>query len=461
MNDLFDIVLQSLRDSFPKLNWKMGSVLRTLLVEPLITVSDSVKKYTKQYESSLNLESIVNSPAGKESELNRWMDILGIADAEQVPASGTVAVILSDNINLTVVEGARFTWNDEVTLFATEQSNWGPGAKSYRQLSSNRYVAEIPVNTTEGSAISLNSGAPVNWENAPDEVVDMYVQSPISGGHSNGVQDKAAAIRSLLASPTACGEDSIRASLIRQFGSRLCDVKLSRQNVGVAPTVSMYIKQSAMPADYSYSITPEVVRDDPKKLRLRFRINTSGVTAVHTIYTQSGVPLNISLNPQLSSGNFGDSGSYAVYDAEYLDPALFSFTVKVTKFQDAVDAVDWLNSTQCSLPFRMTAKLPAYVDVRLQINTNGVPIPAEAKNAICEFINGTVLDASITDNDIKALLSEFGIAVTGSVLFVGVISLGDRSTSATSTGILSVQNRLLVNDVPVALYCSASNITSY
>lgn len=460
MDNIFDVVLQGMRDSFPKLNWKLGSVIRTLLVEPLKVVNSQVEKYTKQYEDSLNLEALVNSPAGKDTELNLWMARLGIAEAEPTPATGTVAIILTNNINMTVVEGARFTWNDEITLYATRRTDWGPVNRSYKQLSADAYLAEIEVTTLPGAAISLNSGSPVNWDNAPEEVSDIYIHSPVSGGHSNGPQDKAAAIRALLAAPTACGEDSIRAAILRQYGNRLCDAAIGPRIVDRLSTVSLYLKQSSMPVVGSYRIVPTVVKSTTED-KLRFKVDTEGVIEVLGAYTNSGIPVSWELKNSLSVGTLGDSGSYRVYEASYTNPTAFEYSVEVKKYADATAAVGWLNSTQWGLPFKVVTKLPAFADISLQINTGGVPLSANAKNAICEYINGSRLNDTISDNEIKSILTTFGYSVTGTIIFVGKIQYGDKTTSATSAGSLSLMGRLLINDVPVAMYCNANNITSY
>lgn len=460
MNNIFDVVLQGMRDSFPKLNWKLGSVIRTLLVDPITVISEHVEQYTKRYEDSFNLESLLNSPAGKDAELDRWMARLGIAEAEPTPATGTVAILLTENISMTVVEGARFTWNDEIDLYASRRTDWGPSARAYKQLTSGVYLAEVEVTTLPGASISLDSGSPVNWENAPEEVADIYIHSPVSGGHSNGVQDKAAALRAFLAAPTACGEDAMRASVLRQFGNRLCDAALGPRIIDKRSTVSLYLKQSAAPSVLSYDAIPEVVKTEDGNI-LRFKVDTEGVIEVIGATTNSGIPVAWELNSALSSGTLGDSGSYRIYDAPYTNQSTLGYSIEVKKYIDAADAASWLNSTQRGLPFNIISKLPAFANVSLQINTGGMPLSTAAKNAICEYINGSKLNATISDNEIKSILTTFGYVVTGTIIYVGALRCGDRATSATSSGSLSLVGRLLVNDIPVAMYCNANNITSY
>ena len=454
MDNLFDVIMQGMRDSFPKLNWKLGSVIRSLLVEPLTGISKQIAEYSNKLEQSLDLENIVNHPAGKDTELNIWMDRLGIPEIDPVPATGTVMLVLNEPIDLTIVEGARFTWGDEITLYSTKRTDWD--ISSYRAVSSNRYMAEIEVTTQTGSAVSLSSGDPLNWENAPDAVVDIYVQSPITGGHSGSYRDKANAIRSLLSSPTAGGEDSIRASVLRQFGNKICDVQLgSRKFSGAVSEVPIFVKQSAAPSLIDIQITPEV-----KDNKFTFTVDTSGIVEFLGIYTHTGMAIKLTPVPTKDRGELGESGSYRVFTADAINYP-FTYIARGWKYADATDAVAWLNSTQMGLPFRMASKLPAYVSLDLQIPTGSSTMPLEAKNAICEYINNSGLNTAIHDSEISQVLADYRITVTGTILYIAYLKYRGISTTLSQLGGVSMTGNLLLNDTPAAMYSYVTNIKSY
>ena len=61
-SSLFDALLQSMRDRFPKLSWKLGSVIRTLLLEPLVSISDEITKYSDKLANISNIKAFLDDP---------------------------------------------------------------------------------------------------------------------------------------------------------------------------------------------------------------------------------------------------------------------------------------------------------------------------------------------------------------------------------------------------------------
>lgn len=452
MSELFDVILQGMRDSFPKLNWKLGSVIRSLLVAPLTKISDQLSEHMAEVTSSLDLESLVNSPTGHDAELDAWMSRLGIALPDPVPSTGSVAVILNSPISLTIPEGAAFTWEDDVTVYAVNRTDWTES--NYKKLAPGVYMAEVPVSTRGGSAVSIGSNEPINWSNAPDEVTDVYVLSPVSGGHTNNAQDKAELIRAALAAPSMFGEEAIRSAVIRRWGNIIADVKLGQRSdiSATGSVVPIFIKQAALPAEQETRAASVIYGADT----VQFRINTSGVVEILGVWTSNGVEIQTT---QEQVGELGTPGSYCVFTAAR-PPVDLVYYVRTIKYTDAVSVVEWLNSTQNGLPFKMYAKLPVLCSVYLNINTGGETVTTEAKAALCSYINQAPLDATLSDTDIKAILTSYGYSVNSAILYVGFLHTpeGARPSMAQTGSFVCTGQH---TNAPAALYCSVEHIATY
>jgi hypothetical protein len=261
---MFDVLFQCVKDRFPKLNWKLGSVIRSLLIDPLEKIGSEVDAYSTKLKQNSELQRIIDDPIGKNDELDYWMYQLGLQLPATKSARGEVTLCLSStDVDFTVPVGAAFTWNDG-TLLRAEKAVQVNGKTVDKD---NRTIA-VPVISAADIAVDIQEGASVVWDAAPDSVVDMYVSSAITGGlTSDSENSKAALIRATLVQPSVCGADAILSAMIRKFGTTIVDVKLgpiSKLSAGLASEVSLYIKQRDLPRmrdnKYTFDAVEEAIK---------------------------------------------------------------------------------------------------------------------------------------------------------------------------------------------------------
>lgn len=452
MDNLFDVILQGIKDSFPKLNWKLGSVIRTLLVDPLTEIGEEVSSYVDAATENLDIEAVVNDPVGKDEALDMWMTRLGIAIPEATPSSGTLAILRSDNEKMTIPAGMSFGWGDDIIVYASERTEWNP--TDYKQIAEGVYLAEIGVTTDVGSAISIGANEPMNWTNAPDAVTDVYVSSPICGGHDNSAQEKADLIRATLTSPGTFGAESIKSALVRKYGNVIADASLGyRTTVKGINQVPVFIKQSAEPAKLDREVTPVLSSSGD----LVLKVDTSAVVRILGVWTANGV--EVTPKTTIQAGELGSTGSFCTITLD--NPGiLLKYRVSLVQYSEAKAAIDWLNGTQTCLPFQMAAKLPVYCSIHLNLNVGGEDISSAAKADICGYINQSKLGGTLSSANIQTILSSYNYTLRAPVTFVGTVTT-ESGTTDSSTQVGSFVYTGQFNTAPVAMYCSVENIVTY
>lgn len=380
MSSMFDVLLQTVKDRFPKLNWKLGSVIRSLLLDPMERIGRDVDTYVAKATLASDISELLRHPTGRGEELDHWLAQMNITMPEPKDREGTVAVVCDGSTSITVPEGSAFSWNNGVILLAKASVT---GTKDTMvKLDTGLYLLEVPVVAYGDSSVTLSKGSSVVWSSAPDTVVDMYVLVPVAGGLSpSSDQAKAAIISSALSQPLACGEEAILSSLVRRFGHCIVDVK---SDTGIRYPETGYV-------------TPLYIKCDD------------------------------SSNESILAG---------------------------------VSA--WLNSSQAGSPFSFRLTSPIKVSVKLQIDTNGSEdIPAAALGDICDYINGSKFNASLSDTDIKQILGTYGYTVERPILYTATMDTGTGVYAVSQTGGLYISPSLASEVKPVAMYCSFDNIKTY
>ena len=448
MSGMFDILFQHIKDRFPQLSWKLGSVVRTLLIDPLTEIGTEVDAYTDSLKSSLDLHKLLDSPAGRDAELDVWMNRLRLSLPEPRQAAGSVALICdSADQSFTVAAGTTFRWPGGVSLRSTQRVD--VSSETLTQLGPYVYRIVIPVAADSDARASIGAGTAVVWDEAPATVTDMYVYSAVTGGQTSAsAQAKAAMIKSALEQPTVCGASSILASLVRKFGPTIVDVALtSRVENGGNVSVPLYIKQSTPPSKVDFDNVPATYNGDSYIVR----IPAACICTLDKVLDASGNP-TIPTKVAVSS------------DAEYIEigvPAGGDYHVQCTAFESANAAAEWLNSVQCGSPFRMQARTPALADIGIQLNIGTSDLSANARAAICDFINGSVLGATISDEDLRKILSEYGYSLNGASVYTAQIRGVGLDTSVTRTGSLTLSAHTELGSIPTAAYCTYTNIEAF
>lgn len=253
MSTIFNTLFNTIKAELPNLNWKLGSVIRTLVVDPLVHISDTLDKLTTDQSRYNELDVALNDPSNHEDVLDMWLAKLNlnVLNEYAAPASGIVRIVRNNADPMTIEAGTSFQWGSSVTLLADSTTIWsinGPGNKYDTAAAGSVYIADIPVTSGTNSSLTLASGSPINWPTADDGVVEVYLATSITGGGLLSADKKASIIRAFLANPTVCGSNGVKASLLRKFPQELVDAQVGyRQVTDCAASVPVYIKQTNYP----------------------------------------------------------------------------------------------------------------------------------------------------------------------------------------------------------------------
>lgn len=465
-DSLRTVILQELKARFPAMTWKLGSLVRTLIVEPLASLGDTVSNYIQEAENSLDVTTICNSPAQYPKAIDTWMNRLGIESPEIKTSSGVVAILSETGEDMVVAAGTMFTWGDDLAFQVVGNIEFN-ASHPYTKLNEGAYLAEVPVVSTGETGASLSAGAPLNWEGAPAHVYDIYTASPITGGRTSlSYQAKATLILNALSVKSFVGEEGISNALQREFPNEVVNAKAGNKDAKKLNVVPLYIKPSFPPSTITLqAVTHYRGGEEPSSMS-----SDSSETPENTVevsFSGTGIISVDKVLDELNSectvvstevqGNIGDSDSTVTLTLSGVEVAR-SLTIYCTGFSILRDCAYWLNAENQGLPFRYIVKVPAVAIVSLFISGTET-LPLSVRTEIQSYIDYKPLDASVTDGEISAILQRSNITTTGANLYSAYIINNINSNAVmTSVGVMSPAGNPWVNGRPVAMYSYVDKI---
>ena len=445
-NSLRSIIIQELRARFPDIDWKLGSLVRELVVEPLAKLGDILDSHIKKAESVMDLEGIQNYPAEHKEEIDTWMTRLGLHGFEAKESTGAIAIVSETGEPMTVLAGTVFSWgDDEISLVADTTKLWGGNGEPYNKQGEGVYVAEINVTGLSEQGGSLSSGIPINWVGAPKHVYDIYTKTAITGGRpEQSYQEKADMIVNALSIKSFVGEECISNALQRKFPGEVVDaVVLADKRTRNIGEVTLCVKPFNPP--YTTS-APDIIKTD-KDGRTYVRVVANSVAKIIDVHDSHNIPCPIVEVRRVEDGNNAVLYAY-ISGARDGDKAIVYY-----EGMPIIDTCNkWLQQSVQGLPFIYNVVAPQVVVLSLHIPTNDT-ISVAAKTAIQSYINAKPLDATVADNEIIALLRDYGITVTGNIIYSTAVDNNTKTQAVSATmGGVSATGDLWSDGRAVALY---------
>lgn len=426
------VIIQELRTRFPAVSWKLGSLAREMIVEPLAKLGDLLDSYIQVAESRLDIESMCKNPTGNKDSIDMWMAKLGLSDIEGRQSKGSIIIMSETGEDMTVLQGTVFTWGDDsISLVADETTTWGTKGKSYIKYGEGAYAAEFSVATIDSNGCSVSQGASLNWEGAPNHVYDIYTSSAITGGRAErSYQEKATLILDTLSTKSLSGEECIAGALRRQFPGEVADVVVL-PNTGTTSigTVNICVKPINPPAGIVLDAT---VHEDANGSYII--LGTTGITGIGTVVDKYGSICPID-KYELQEGGYKVSIS-GVRPGD-------TVSAHCQGFQVIQSCSDWINDFVHGLPFKYNVLTPKVDVISIHIPTTD-NINTEAKVALQSYINSKPLDSGITDSEVAAILSDYGVSVTGGIIY-NTSTINDAGSVSTVTTMGSTNGGLSTN----------------
>lgn len=426
------VIIQEMRARFPALTWKLGSLVRELVVEPLARLGDLLDTYIQEAESRLDIEAMCKNPLEHKDSIDMWMTKLGLTDTEGRQSRGSVIIMSETGENMSILQGTVFTWGDDnISLVADESSTWGSDGRPYIKYGEGSYAAEINVTTTDNNGCAVSPGVALNWVGAPNHVYDIYTGSVITGGRTErSYQEKATLILDALSTKSMSGEACISSALRRQFPDEVADVAVL-QNTGAAKlgSVNICVKPLNPPEDVMLDTIVCGGVNDTYVI-----INATGIMWVRDVTDKYNTPCPIE-----KSEMQGDNYRLTINGVSPGD----TVRVRCQGFSVIKRCSDWINDFVHGLPFKYNIITPKVDVISLHIPTTGV-INTEARVALQAYINSKPLDSNITDSEVSSVLRDYGVTVTGGVIY-NSSTINDAGSVSTVTTMGSTSGGLSTN----------------
>lgn len=452
-DSLRSVILQEIKAKFPSIDWKLGSVVRELVVEPLAKLGDILDSYVNKAKTSLDVSSICNQPERYEEELDSWLDRLNIVPVQAAQSTGTVRIMRTEPEDLTIVAGTLFTWDDSVGLYAEDTYNVtrypNPTLTNnivYKSYDDVVFSVDIPVTCSEYSNASLGSGAPLNWQGAPTDVYDIYVGSAVSGGSGSvGASEKARLIADALTPDALTGEACIRKTLRRNFPNLVKDVVTGSKDINKPYAVSLYIKP--VNGLREFDIQADFIGGKAK-------ISGCGVYSILGIYdrnnkAQSGVAVKY-------PDNLGETGSFIDLSFRSELPT-DKYTVRVFGFPEYPELSEWLYSESKNTPFSFVLKTPAVALIRMNMRVFGDD-NAGAKAAIADAVNDLSINAGMSDTAVEQIANQYNVSLVNTVAYSAEVYDKDRNFVHTSFKSVSPETLRYSVSSPIVAYSQTNLI---
>lgn len=443
MADLYDTVLQTIKDRCPGINWKLGGLLRELIVEPINAMQQAVSTHVANALADLDIDNALKNPAANEKTLDVWMKRLRLSPPETATASGKVTILVdSDTTELVVPQRSTFNCGD-VVLVVDRGYSFSPAQLT--KISAECYSCTVGVSCSSGTNVNVAEGQPVTWSAAPADVLDMYVSSAITGGSiALTAQAKANMISDALTLGSLSGEAAISAALSRAFPNKIINAISGGYDSRKPDKMPLYLKVKQLPktAEESYSTSLEEAVE-------YVDIPADGLVSVISVIDSTGSELNF---------NTYDNGD--TVRVELIDSSDVSREVKVcsSRFQEYSEVSAWLNAAQRVIPYRFDCKVPAVAKLKLYINVGGADIDLTTKAKIQEYICDKPLNSELVDSEIVAILNSARYTVNGAILYSANITTKEYSNVWSSSGSIALSGQLNLGGAPVAMYTTAADI---
>ena len=447
---LRNILQQEIRDKFPGLDWRLGSVFRELVVEPLCKLADKLDSSIASATASLDVKTICENPLEYEEELDSWLSRLGLTINKNPKSTGMVRIICSSGDRIKIPRNTAFTWNGEIAVYVSEDlaisSVADPNRLStdiaFNSYNGLMYSADIPVSSSDTYGGTLDVDTPLNWVGAPAQVHDIYISSAVSGGRTMiTAADKANILMSSFTQDGMSGTAGIKKCLIRNFPNVVQDAKTGKFVKGEG--VNIYIKPTKQPAEFEVSALTDTNGVTT--------ISGCGIYRVVSVYSVSdGKYLDYSYTYE---GSVGSSSSSIKIETDKTREAI---NIKVLGFGEYSAIKSWLDGEGVGSPFSFNLAVPAVGSVKLSSTVSGT-VPAAARTEISEYITALPIDSTVSGSDISKILSKYGVFLTRSPVFsISVLHRGITRVY-TDNGISGGLLGMLDGD-PLALYANENSI---
>ena len=346
---------------------------------------------------------------------------------------------------ISVPKNTEFRWGDSIALFTTEDAT--VSADSAIRVGRRTLGLIIPVSTIEPSDITLSAGSKLNWSDAPSQIIDIYVSSPVSGGSTYlDASTKASLISAKLSGLSFIGSEGLTALVVSRFMPSVVSAHIVKDAPGVGRPGSMMVSlKQSRPASVEL-ITAEVSANSSGVGEVYLRVsNVTAVTKVCSKLTGESVPFTTEIDSEGVRISLGTSYPSTI-------------SVYVRHFEELGQASTWLNDESVGMPFKVDLVTPTEIAVALHLPIKSGSLDSDTITDLCKYVCGTKLNGSIDGGSLTSILSNHDIVLTKPI-GISCYNCADPNVAIyNAVGGLSSYSLPVDDGRPVALYLTADNV---
>lgn len=442
MSAVTTLLYQFLQKHFGNFDWGNGSVIRALVAEPLVELSEQAVAAVNNVYSSIDIRALLDAPEEHIEDIDKLFDTMGLSTPTATVSTGTVRLLLSDNASFSIPLGATFSYGD-VNLVTT--SVYNSADLGIRQVGASSYEVLVPVSST-ATGVNLAEGTELTWAGISANVYSTTVYSAITGGINDyTAAQKINLIRQQLFPVALTSQEG----LLRAINSATPDLAVDCAFASVSPLgeTDVYVKTTAAPS--TWKIDSTLAEDPDNAGRYIVSIPVSGVAQVNhieigdTTYTpltqvRVGRVLNITFAATgLTAGIPCSVEVFGLATMPFVQAALDTYTLNTG--------------------INILAQVPELLSLGMYIPIAGGVVTSDVTTAAVAMINASRLNASgIGDSGIRALLLDKGVTTTGS----GTYTVRRYLNGSLKSNLGNADASLLVGGIkPYALYSHNNQVT--
>lgn len=440
MSSITTLIYQYLRDRFSKLDWAPGSIIRELVAEPLVGLSEQANTTINNVYTSLDISELLANPEVHADEIDQLFKSLGLTNPTTQNSSGAVRLLVTGGDSFQIMSGTSFVYEDTVLgvtgNFTATLTPSAPTDLPLMQVGVDSYEVIVPVSATSGIC-GLSEGTELTWSGISANVYSASVYSNITGGrNAYTATQKINRIRQYLAPQSL----TCREGLVRTFNYNNPELVvdcLPTRN-GSLGAVELFVKTSAAPSTWRINAT--AVRQSSGYYQVN--IPATGIAKIKTI--NGATPVSVDISDRVLTAVYPSDGSADTEDA----------AVEVFGLADAVTAQQAVDQYTENTGVRFNVRTPRLLEVSMYLPVSGA-ISTTALNAIVTAVNNTLLDSNaIGDTVVRNILADYNITLSGT----GVYTLRDYETGRTVSNVGTINATSFSRTTkPVAVY-SAINL---
>lgn len=397
--DISNFVFSYLKEKLPTINWNIGSAVRELIAQPIVTATERANQALNTQINAISVQAFVNDSVNYEEEINNTFSELGLSDNNVTISTGTVTILTHNAKPDPVYKNTAMYYNDQVVIVAddtypslvnTEKS----GFTQLRQIGYNSYMFEVKVQASTNNTYLANN-TPLIWDEAPSDVYDIFVSSAVSGGRLEmTLEEKAKCIQDYVAPRTLTLNDGIAKHLRSALPDTLVDAKYA-SDIFDNRRSYLYVKTVKAPGNYFKQITG--YKDSYGLYNLQFKeVGIISVIAAFKDHEQVNIH-------QLQIVN-NDVYCTLEYDGELTE----SFSIQIYGLEDSHKIQEFIDGYTVGSPFDIEVKAPSTFSLNIDFSYTGQELSDQQLKEICNKVQFTGLNVLFNDTHLQSILKPYG-----------------------------------------------------